>query len=88
MESYREKTRRTWNDFISIFKTEKTTDNEEFEAELARIQKVEEQVRAEKEKFGASLRVHNTSGGKAKKGKNIQKQPKKVEKEQGFEIGE
>ena len=75
-----------WNAFKSIFATE--GDNKEFEKELAEIQKVEEQVRAEKEKFGASLRVNKVSGGKAKKGKGIQTQQREPIEKQGFEIGE
>ena len=86
MENNQGKTVNLWNAFKSIFATEE--DNKEFEKELAEIQKVEEQVRAEKEKFGASLRVNKISGGKAKKGKGIQTQQKAQQKEQEREIGE
>ena len=85
MENKERKTANLWNAFKSIFATE--VDNKEFEKELAEIQKVQEQVHAEKEKFGASLRVYNTSGGKAKKGKSIQT-TKQEKEEKGFELGE
>ena len=67
------------------FKTKQEREN--FEKELAKIQKIEEQVKAEKENFGASLRVYNKSNG-ARKGQTIKKESKNQAKKQEIERGE
>ncbi len=68
-----------WNTIKLIFADE--GNSKEFEKELEEIQKVQKQVHAEREQFGASLRVNIS--GKAKQGKSIQKQPKTQEIERG-----
>ena len=63
-----------WTTLKSIFANEENS--EDFEKELKQLQKVQEQVHADRTtineyNFGKSLKV-NTVSGKAKKGKGIQ----------------